>query len=301
VNSFSRFNQESFSQGPRFANPSLFPSITGNSPASHVGIRFNIHGFNATVSTGSCAGLDALEYMCDFIQRDRIQAGLVGAVEDLSIQSYLGCYKLSYLSGSNGSGSTILCPFDRRRNGIALGEGAVTFLVEDLERAKARGARIYAEVLAAGSCFGPGRHYKFNRDGEGMTRSMRLALKQADLQPRDIDCLFANANSSKDADKIEIRAVKAVFGAKADDLYVTTAKAFLGETFSASGGLSLAAALSSMENNFVPSVTNYQEKDGDCSLKNICASRVNADIATIMINAFSPSGGNSTAIIRKVK
>ncbi len=296
LSSISRFNQESFTQGPRFTNPSLFPSTVGNSPASQAGIKFNIRGFNATLSTGMCASLDALDYICDFILTDKVKSGIAGSVEDLSIQTFLGCYKLHYLSGLNGNADAPLSrPFDKRRDGIVLGEGAVTLLVEELEEAKKRKAVIYAEILGIASCFDPGKYYKFKLQGSGMVEAMKIALDNARLKPDDIDCIFANANSTKDADKAEIRAIKKVFPDR--DVAVTAVKSFTGETFSVSGGLSLVAALGSLQRNFIPATVNFTEKDPECSFRSIVTEKLAKETSRIMINTFSPYGANTVAII----
>jgi 3-oxoacyl-[acyl-carrier-protein] synthase II len=298
LNSISKFNRESILDGPQFANPSVFPNTVVNSPASRIGIKFKITGFNSTISTGMCSALDALEYACDFIELDRVESVIVGAVEDLSMQTFLGCHKLNYLSGLKGDGLPLSCPFDKRRDGIVLGEGATSFLLEDLENAQRRKADVYAEILGLGSCFGPGKYYKYNYGGEEMVRAMNMALSQADMGPADIDAIFANANSTKDADKIEAKAIKDVFGKK---VLVTSIKSFLGETFSASGGFSMASAIGALSNNFIPPVLNYSYRDPDCDLNFAVNGNCRRPVSRVMINTFSPGGGASVAIIGKRK
>lgn len=267
-----------------------------NSPASRIGIKFKITGFNTTISTGMCSAIDALEYACDFIDLDRADTVVAGAVEDLSRQTFAGCYRLDYLSGMKNGNLPLSCPFDKRRDGIVLGEGAACFLVEDFKAAKKRGARVDAEILGLGSCFGPGKYYKYNPDGREMVRAMNMALTQAGLEPKEIDCVFANANSTTDADKIEARAIRHVFGRK---VLVTSIKSFLGETFSASGGLSMACAIGALTNNFVPPVLNYSEKDPDCDVNIAAKDNCSRPVSKVMINTFSANGAASVAILGK--
>ncbi|MBF0511239.1 MAG: beta-ketoacyl-[acyl-carrier-protein] synthase family protein [Candidatus Omnitrophica bacterium] len=302
LNSISRFNHESFTDGPRFANPSIFPSTVINSPASRVGIRFKITGFNSTVSTGMCSFIDALNYAYTFIDFNRVNAVVVGAVEDLSIQTFLGCYKLQYLSGLTQGHEPLSCPFDNRRDGILLGEGATTFIVEDLQTALKRKAPIYAEILGMGSCFDPGSYYKYTSNGHGMVRAMDMALKDAKLQAQYIDCIFANANSTKDADKIESKAIREVFcqNQGAGPL-VTSVKSFLGEGFSVSGGFSLAAALGALRDNFIPPILNYSDKDPACDLNYVLNGNGKVPVSRAMINTFSPHGAASVLIVGKYR
>jgi len=296
LNSISKFNQESIIDGPQYANPSVFPNTVVNSPASRIGIKFNIKGFNTTISTGMCSCLDALEYACDFIELNRVDAVLVGAVEDFSHQSFLGCYKLNYLSGIKEHDFPLSCPFDKRRNGIVLGEGATTFMVEGLEHALKRKANIYAEVLSSSSCFGVGSYYKYLPNGGGMMRAMKIALSDGGLEPKDISCIFANANSTLDADKIEAKEIKKIFD---NDILTTSIKSYIGETFSVSGGFSLAAGVGAIINEYVAPVLNYSYKDPDCNLNFVRNSNCYFSPSKVMINTFSPNGPASVAIIGK--
>lgn len=297
LHSISEFDRESLREGPRYANPSIFPSTVGNSPASRVSIRFKIKGFNATLSTGMCAALDAIDYARDLINLDRTKTVVAGSVEDLCIQTFLGFYKLGYLSGIKNGSEPISCPFDKRRNGIVFSEGASVLILEEAESAKKRQANIYAEILGTGTCFDPARFYRYNPKGTGMIEAMNLALKDAELKPEDIDCIFANANSTQDADSIETKAIKEVFGDYAQKIPVTAIKSMLGETFSASGGLATAAALYALNQNNIPPTINYEERDITCDLDYVINKSRKKKLSKVMINAFGPNGANTTLII----
>ena len=298
LHSVSSFDRESLREGPQYANPSIFPSTVGNSPASRLNIRYGIKGFSSTISTGMCASLDALDYAKDLISLGRVSTIAVGAVEDLSIQVFLGFYTLNYLSGMNND-KPLSCPFDKRRNGIVLSEGAVVMIAEELTTAVSRKARIYAEVLGIGSCFDPTRFYNYNPKGEGMMRSMRLALEDANIGPKDVSCIFANANSTKDADLIETRAIKEVFKNKAYDIPVTAIKSSIGETYSVSGGFATIAACLSLAEDLIPPTINYVEKDENCDLDYVINQPRKKKLSNAMINTFGPNGANTTLIIGK--
>lgn len=301
LNSLSEFDRASLTEGPRFVNPSRFPNTVINSPASRVAIRFNIKGLNATVSSGICAGLDAVDYAVNSINFNRAERVLVGAVEEMCIQTFLGFYKLGYLSGLNNGTEPISCPFDKRRNGIIFSEGSTVIILEELKTAIKRKAVIYGEILGIGSNFDPYRVYKYNPKGTGMIEAMNSALKSVGIKSKDIDCIFANANSTQDADLIETKAIKEVFGKYAKETPVTAVKSMLGESFSASGGLAAVAALGSINNDFIPPTINYNNKDDQCDLDYVPNMSRKQKVDKIMINSFSPNGANTVLIIGRYK
>lgn len=295
INSISEFDRQSLEEGPHFVNPSRFPNTVINSPASRAAIRYGIKGPNATISTGFCAALDAIDYAINTITSKRASRMIVGSVEEMCIQTFLGFYHLGYLSGLKG-GNPLSCPFDRRRNGIIFSEGASALILEDLDSALARKVEIYAEVLGIGSSFEPFRLHKFNPNGKGQAEAIRLALRDAELKENDIDCIFANANSTKTADLIETKAIKDVFQ-NPYSIPISAIKSMVGESFSASGGLSTIAAIGSITNNIIPPTINCEEHDEICDLDYVAKVSRKAKIDKVMVNSFSPNGANTVLII----
>lgn len=301
LHSFSKFDRQALTEGPRYANPSVFPSTVGNAAASRAGIRYQIRGFNTTVSTGMCAGLDAVSYSRDAIELDKADVVLAGCVEDLSFQTFMGFYKLKYMAGLKGEfDKPLCCPFDKRRNGIILSEGAAAFIIKEsgsIEKTE----EVYGEVIGTGECFDPAKYYKYSYKGEGMKQAMRCALEDADLSIRDIDCIFANANSTKEGDYIESKAIKEVFGRYAYSIPVTAVKSMIGESVSVSGGFQLAAALGALNKGLIPPTINFEEKDSDCDLDYVPNKAREKDLSCVMINSFSPAGANTSVILGKWK
>lgn len=298
LNSLSEFDQQSLDEGPNFVNASRFPNTVINSPASRAAIRYSVKGPNSTLSTGFCASLDALEYAIYCINSNRAKRMITGAVEEMCIQTFLGFYKLGYLSGLNNN-EPVSCPFDKRREGIIFSEGSAVFILEELDSALERKAHIYAEVLGMGSNFDPFRLDKFNPKGTGIIGAMESALENANLKPKEIDCIFANANSTNDADLVETKAIKEVFGDLAGRIPVTAIKSMVGEAFSASGGMALAAAMASLEKDFIPPTINLKEKDPLYDLDYIANTSRKQKVDKAMINCFGPNGANSVLVIGK--
>lgn len=299
LNSLSQFDRQSLEEGPNFVNASRFPNTVVNSPASRTAIRYGIKGPNSTISTGFCASTDALEYAVHCINSNRADRMIAGAVEEMCFQTFFGFYRLGYLSGLNNN-EPLSCPFDRRRDGIIFSEGSAVFILEDLKIAEERNANIYAEILGVGSNFDPFRLDKFNPKGIGIIEAMKLALTNSSLTPNDIDCIFANANSTQDADLIETKAIKEVFGVKTK-ISITAIKSIVGESFSSSGALAIAAALGGITGDFISPTVNHKEKDPECDLDYVLNKTKKQKLNKVMINSFGPNGANSVLIIGRYK
>ncbi|MDD5166815.1 MAG: beta-ketoacyl synthase N-terminal-like domain-containing protein [Candidatus Omnitrophica bacterium] len=226
VHSITEFDREAIEEGPRYVNPAFFPNTVINSPASQVSIKFNIQGFNTTISSGFSASLDALNYAADFIRLGRVKAVLAGGVEELCIQTFLGFYRKGLMAGSSSG-----------KGGVIIGEGAAILVLEGLDSALGRKAHIYAEVLGYGS----GRGSK-----EGINKAIEEAIKEANISSDDIDYISSGVNSNNENDLAEAEVLKDLFRNK-NKLPVNPIKALVGECYSASGSLQAAASLAAIE------------------------------------------------------
>ncbi len=297
VASISEFDKEALRHGPRAVNPALFPNTVINSPASHISIMFNIQGFNSTIATGFCSSLDAIYYAMNMLNLYEYKVVLTGGVEELCEHTYKGFYKIGHLAGSRPGKEEINSPFDRRRNGIVFGEGACIVILEELEHALSRNAKIYAEVLGYGTSFDPKSRNIYSPKAEGATEAIRSCLEDAGVDGKDIDYISASGNSTLDCDVMETRAVKNVFGERAKKIPISSLKSMAGESFSASGALNLAGCLGILEENFIPPTICYAEPDRRCDLDYVPNETREAKVDKILIDAFSPTGSNSTLAV----
>lgn len=300
LHSISQFDRSGLIEGPRFVNPSHFPNTVLNSPASRVSIRFKIKGFNTTISTGFCSGLDAVSYAADFIRLNRADVILAGGVEELCEETFLGFYKLGYLSGADGS-EPVNCPFDARRNGMIFSEGSAVLILENMEHALLRKADILALVKGYGNSFDPSADKNFRHAGKGLSSAINIALQDAALNPGDIDYISAGANSTKGLDRMETEVIKEVFGRHAFNIPVSSIKSMLGESFSASGTLSLSAAVGALKEGFMPPTVGYSEKDPECDLDYIPNIARHKQISTALVIASDPYGNNTAIVLEKFK
>lgn len=295
--SIMEFDKEGLIGGPRSVNPALFPNTVINAPASQISIRFNIKGFNTTISTGFSASLDAMDYAANFIKLYDYDIVLAGGVEELCLQTFLGFHKLGHLAGSREGKPEVDCPFDKRRNGIVLGEGGCIFIMEELNHAKKRSADIYAEVLGYGTSFDPESNNIYSPRAEGAANAIKLALDSAMTDPGGIDYVAASANSTLDCDAMETRAVNRVFGDYAKKVPVSAIKSMIGDTFSASGAMNVAASIGAIRGGFVPPTMNYEVKDKRCDLDFVPNRAREAKVKRSLANSFTPTGVNSSIVI----
>jgi len=294
---FSEFEKGVIKDGPLFSDAALFPGTVVNAASSQVSIRFNIQGFNTTISTGYTSSLDALKYAVDFIRLGRIKAVLVGGVESLSLVNFIGFYRLGFFAGIKGE--ELSCPFDKRRNGIILSEGAAVIAIEDEEYAKKRKANIYAEIKGVGNYFDAYKMGKYNPEAFGLRESMKKAVRDSELRITDIDYICASANSVPEQDRLETKAIKDVFGRSAYNTPVSSIKSMIGEPFSAGGLFQIAASVGSIANNFIPPTINYKVKDNDCDLDYVANKSRIARLNSVLINNFGPGGSNASLIISR--
>lgn len=299
VRSISEFDKTGLIDGPSYVNPAHFPNTVINSPASHASIMFDIRGLSSTISSGFCSSLDAAIYACDSINLNRINTALTGAVEEFCPQTFLGFYKAGCLAGAKGRPEQSM-PFDRRRNGLVLGEGAGVLALEELEHARYRKAKVYGEILGFARNFFPSQKGKYYHSAEGIVDVMKKSLAKAKSKPDEIGLICSGANSSPYGDKIETLALQEVFGDYIHNIPVTAVKSMLGEGYSVSGSFQIMAGLLAINRGIVPPTINYQEADPACNLDYVPNKSRGIEINTVMINTFSPYGNNTSLVIGKL-
>ncbi|MBA7645791.1 3-oxoacyl-[acyl-carrier-protein] synthase 2 [subsurface metagenome] len=288
------FHRGLIEHGPSGVNPMLFPNTVPNAPAGHISIELGITGPNSTITQKGATGEGAIGYAYSLLRHDKAKVILAGGVDELSwilfhAYSHLGI--LSPLENKDyPEGSR---PFDKRRNGMVLGEGGGILVLETLEHAQKRGAKIYAEVIGYGmSSSNPGIS-DYDSDGAGMARAMELALEEAKVSIGEISYISAAANSTPILDRSETEAIKKVFG---KGVPVSSLSSSIGY-FNASGGLKAISACLAIENGFIPPTINYGEKDSSCDLDYVPNEVREKKIGTVLINGFADGGSNASLIL----
>jgi len=216
-------------------------------------------------------------------------------------ETYKGFHKIGHLAGSRPGKEETNCPFDKRRNGIMFGEGVSIFILEDMDHAKERSAKIYAEVLGYGTSFDPKSKNIYSPKAQGASEAIQNALEDAKVSTAEIDYISASANSTLDCDVMETRAVKNIFGDRAKDIPLSSIKSMVGESFSASGALNLAAGVGAIYESFLPPTLNYEVPDKRCDLDCVPNKMREKKISKVLVNSFSPTGNNSCLTIGEVE
>ncbi|MFO0795120.1 MAG: beta-ketoacyl-[acyl-carrier-protein] synthase family protein [Candidatus Brocadiaceae bacterium] len=300
INSISSFDFQSLREGPNYVNPMDFPNTVLNAPASRASIFCNATGLSTTISNGVTSSIDAIIYASDFLRMGRVKAVVAGGVHGLTPDIFWGAHNSKILAGSKPGTIEISAPFDKRRNGMVLGESSALVILETLEDALKRNAPIYAEIKGYGTAFEPGMTVKKNYQTDGNKRAIMSAIKSARFTLHDISYISANAYSGTYGDALEARVIKDVFGMRSKLIPVTAIKSMVGECLDASGALQTVAAVMSIKSNTIPPMINYKEHDENCDLNFATSSSV-MPVKNVLINTISRLGNNSSLIVSKYK
>jgi 3-oxoacyl-[acyl-carrier-protein] synthase II len=264
-----------------------------NMPACHVSILHNAQGPNNTITESDAAGLLALGEAYRILQRDGADFFLVGGCESkVNPLSMVRQCLFEALSHSNETPEKACRPFDRARDGVVVGEGAGVLVVEDLEHARKRGARIYGEVVGFGSAFDA------RLDGSGVARATRAALADAGIGPEEVDHVNAHGLASREADAWEARGLQEVFGQSREPAPVFAAKGYLGNMGAGAGTTELAASLLALEQGVVPATLNFEEPDPACPIRVLTAPREVRKPFVLKVG-FTPMGQCAAAVVRR--
>jgi 3-oxoacyl-[acyl-carrier-protein] synthase II len=288
IGSIAAFDTEALREGPSYVNPMEFPNTVLNAPASRVSILLGVTGPNATISTGEASGLDALGYATDFLRLGRAGAMLAGGVFGLGEDVYRGFAGTGALSASG-----LCAPFDRRRDGVVLGEGSCLLFLEPLSSARQRHARIYGEVTGYGNGFRP-------HGGDPVAsgrRVIRAALGHTPTAPQDGWCVFSGANSTPGGDRLEASTLRAAFDGGSACPPVSAIKSMCGECLDASGALQAAAALLALTERVVPPTINHRVADEDCAVDCVPNAARHMEVAHALVTASSYAGHCSALVL----
>lgn len=282
-----------FDKGAKFANPLLFQSTVPNATVSEISLRFGFKGMALTITSGAPSSFLALKMASIALRARRIRTAVILGAEELSSRT-LGTYRLLRRLSPTRGGEELSCPFDAKRNGMILSEGAVAMIVEAEQEAEARGVTPKAAILGVGAahdaCGTAGR------DGGGLEGAMREALAAAHIPFTSVDYIAATGNSSRVLDEVESAAIRRVAGASLrPHVRVSSIKSMLGESFSAGALLGVAACIAAIRNGFLPPTVNYVNPDPLCELSHVLQPEDAAPEIAIANSACF--GGNSAAVV----
>jgi 3-oxoacyl-[acyl-carrier-protein] synthase II len=284
-----------FDRGAHRMNPLCVPRIAPNAAASHLGIRHGFKGPNLALSTACASGAHAIGEALRKIQYGEADVCLAGGVEAPLTRFTFGAYcALRVMSKRNESPEAASRPFDRGRDGFVMSEGGAVLVLEERERAIARGAPILAEL--AGYACNSGAHHMVMPDpaGADACRAMTVALRDAGLST--VDHINAHATSTKANDVAETRAIKAVFGPRARSIPVTATKSMIGHSIGAAGAIEAAVSVLTLRDQFVPPIVNLEEPGEECDLDYVAGTGRPAPVRSVLSNSFGFGNCNAALI-----
>jgi 3-oxoacyl-[acyl-carrier-protein] synthase II len=287
-------------RGPGRITPFFIPMLIANEAPGHIAIQHGIKGPNLCIVTACATGAHSIGDACRIIQYGDADVMVAGGSEaNLTPLTVGGFNAMKALSTRNNDPMKASRPFDRDRDGFVVAEGSGIIILEELEHAKKRGARIYAEMAGYGY---NGDAYHITApcpDGDGFIRCMRMALRDAHISPDHVDYINAHGTSTKLNDYIETLAIKEVFKAKAYRIPVSSTKSMTGHLLGAAGAVEAVFSILSIRDQVCPPTINYENPDPECDLDYVPNTARKCTINTVVSNGFGFGGTNSTLVFRR--
>jgi 3-oxoacyl-[acyl-carrier-protein] synthase II len=287
-------------QGPRRLSPFFIPMLIADIAAGHISIRHGLRGPNYAVVSACATGNNNIGDAFMFIRQGMadvmVCGGAEAAVTPLGIGGFNAC---KALSTNNDNPTTASRPMDATRDGFVLGEGAGAVILEDLEHALNRGAKIYAEIIGIGMS-GDAYHMTApHPEGIGARLALQMMLRDADIQPEEVDYLNMHGTSTPLGDIAETKAVKMVFGEHAYKMNLSSTKSMTGHLLGAAGAIEAIATILAIQNNIVPPTINFVNADPQCDLNYTFNAPQEREVNVGVSNAFGFGGHNTTVAFRK--
>jgi 3-oxoacyl-[acyl-carrier-protein] synthase II len=288
-------------RGYRRVSPFFVPMMIPDMAAGQVSILLGAKGINSCTVTACATGTNSIGDAFKAIQRGDVDVMISGGAEAPITRMSLAGFSANTALSTNPDPKTASRPFDLNRDGFVIGEGAGIVILEELEYALARGAKIYAEVVGYGST-GDAHHITAPAPGgEGGARAMKMALKDGDLSPEAVDYINAHGTSTGYNDKYETMAVKEVFGEHAYKLAMSSTKSMTGHLLGAAGGIEAIFSVLSIKDGIIPPTINLETPDPECDLDYVANKSRNSSVNVVMSNSLGFGGHNATLVFKRFK
>lgn len=287
-------------KGPARITPFLIPMLIVNMASGHISIMFNIKGPNSCTTTACASGSHAIGDAFRIIQHGDADIMVAGGTESCITTLGIGGFcALKALSTRNDEPERASRPFDKDRDGFVMAEGAGIVILEELEHAKKRSAKIYGEVIGYGMT-GDGYHMTApDPSGEGAARCMANTLKHGNIKPEEVTYINAHGTSTQLNDKIETLAIKKVFGNQARKIAISSTKSMTGHMLGAAGGVEFIVCCLAIERNLIPPTINYETPDPECDLDYVPNQARQERLTVALSNSLGFGGHNATICLRR--
>jgi 3-oxoacyl-(acyl-carrier-protein) synthase len=286
-------------RGLRRVNPFLATASLCNMPAHHLSLRFQCQSYNGTVVTACASGTQAIGEAAEAIRRGAAELMLAGGVEGMIHEVIIGGFiAMRVLADDNEHPERACKPFDARRDGFVSAEGTAVLVLERLDKALDRGARIYAEVLGYAANSDAFHVAAPDPEGAGAIRAMRWALEDAGVSSDTIDYINAHGPGTVVGDPVETKAIKVLFGEHAYDVPISSTKSMIGHALGGAGAIEALACVKAINEKIIHPTINYKEPDPECDLDYVPNEARPADVRTTLSNSFGLGGQNACLVLR---
>lgn len=298
LQAMEREHKKLLEKGPNRVNPLLVPMMICNMAAGNVSIQYGLKGKNINVVTACASGTNSIGEAFRTIQYGDADIMVAGGTESsVTPIGVAGFTALTALSSSEDKNRCSI-PFDKERSGFIMGEGSAIVILEELEHAKKRGAKIYAEVAGYG-CTADAFHITSPaEDGEGAAKAMEYAIKDAGITPEDITYINAHGTSTHHNDLFETRAIKKTFGDHARNIKINSTKSMVGHLLGAAGAIEFVTCVKELEQGYIHRTVGYQVPDEELDL-DYCKEASEGDFSYALSNSLGFGGHNATLIVKK--
>jgi len=289
-------------KGPDRVSPFFIPMLIVNMASGLISMRFGARGPNSSIVTACATGNHAIGDAMKIIQRNDADVMIAGGSEAIILPlTFAGFCQMKAMSTRNDDPARASRPFDAARDGFVCGEGGGLLVLESLDHALGRDARIYAEVVGYGMT-GDAYHMTApDPEADGAARAMTLAMKDAEVEPSAVGYINAHGTSTPYNDKSETMAIKRVFGEHARKVAVSSTKSMTGHLLGAAGGIEAIATALAIHHGILPPTINYETPDPDCDLDYVPNQARKQDVEVALSNAFGFGGTNATIVLRKYR
>lgn len=299
---FEAQHQTMIEKGVKRISPFTIPAMIANMASGNIGIYFGAKGPNKSVVTACAAGTHSVGDAFEMIKNGRAKVMIAGGTEASITPFAMNAFaNMKALSTRNDEPTKASRPFSADRDGFVMGEGAGILILEELEHAKARGAKIYAEVIGYGETC-DAYHITAPADGgEGAARAFKMALKEGNIALEDVTYINAHGTSTPANDRNETAAIKSVFGEHAKDLMVSSTKGATGHGLGAAGGIEAVIIAKAISEGIVPPTINYDNPDAECDLNYVPNKAIEKEINVAMSSSLGFGGHNAVIAMKKFK
>ncbi len=287
-------------KGPDRVSPFLVPMMIADMASAQVSITIGARGPNFCPTSACSSGSDAVGTAYEIVKRGDADIMLGGGAESIITPIGVAGFAANRaLSTRNDSPQTASRPFDADRDGFVIAEGATVLILESLDHARERGATIYAELTGYGASSDAVHITQPASDGEGAARAMKMALRKAELEPKDIDYINAHGTSTPLNDRIETMAIKSVFGDEAAKTPISSTKSMVGHLLGAAGAFEGAVCIQAIRHGIIPPTINYTTPDPECDLDYVPNKAREVKVSAALTNSFGFGGHNSVLIFQE--